>query len=150
MNVWSLSEIQTNHIIDSQPKKMLEWGSGEASQKFVQAGIDLTSIEHNEGMFPHAGNYKVVPPILRTHFEPKQFIDWSPYVMVENLEQYDCILIDGEARGECLAWTARYADRNARIYLDDYQRGWYGWALDFFDVINVIEGFAHLAELKIK
>ena len=86
------------------------------SQKFVQAGIDLTSIEHNEGMFPHAGNYKVVPPILRTHFEPKQFIDWSPYVMVENLEQYDCILIDGEARGECLAWTARYADRNARIY----------------------------------
>ena len=37
MNVWSLSEIQTNHIIDSQPKKMLEWGSGEASQKFVQA-----------------------------------------------------------------------------------------------------------------
>ena len=149
MSLWSLSEIQTNHIIGTQPKKMLEWGSGEASKKFVEAGIDLTSIEHNEAMPGHDGIiYR--PPVLRTHFEPKQFIDWSPYIMADGMTEYDTFLIDGECRGECLAWVAQYANKDARIYLDDYERGYYSWALSFFDVINVIEGFAHLAELKIK
>tara|TARA_B100000287_G_C20528192_1_gene739735 strand:+ start:312 stop:764 length:453 start_codon:yes stop_codon:yes gene_type:complete len=150
MSLWSLSEIQTNHIISTQPKKMLEWGSGEASKKFVEAGIDLTSIEHNEGMPSHSGNFRLIPPTVRTHFEPKEFLDWSSYIKVTDIDQFDTILIDGECRGECLAWTALRANKDAKIYLDDYERGYYSWALEFFDVINVIQGFAHLAELRIK
>ena len=70
--------------------------------------------------------------------------------MADGMTEYDTFLIDGECRGECLAWVAQYANKDARVYLDDYERGYYSWALSFFDVINVIEGFAHLAELKIK
>ena len=86
----------------------------------------------------------------KNHQQPKQFIDWSPYIMADGMTEYDTFLIDGECRGECLAWVAQYANKDARVYLDDYERGYYSWALSFFDVINVIEGFAHLAELKIK
>ena len=150
MSLWSLSEIQANHIIGTKPNRLLEWGSGETSKKFLEAGIDLTSIEHNEAMPRHAGEFRLCPPVVRTHFEPKEFLDWSNYIMVEDLSYFDTILIDGECRGECLAWTARKANREAKIYLDDYERGLYGWALEFFEVVHVIEGFAHLAELKIK
>ena len=50
MSKWTLDPVQIQHIVDTNPQRMLEWGSGDSTKAFKRAGINITSIEHNEAM----------------------------------------------------------------------------------------------------
>jgi hypothetical protein len=76
-------------------------------------------------------------------------LDWSDYIAVPDIKLYDTILIDGECRGECLAYTA-FHNPDARVFLHDTQRGLYSWATDMYDVHKTIPGKWEMQELHIK
>ena len=149
MNNWSLSPEQIAYICDLKPQRMLEWGSGESTKAFKRVGINITSIEHNEAM-PNTGEgFRLRLPELRTHYQPEMFIDWSNYIQVPDIDSYDVILIDGECRGECLAYTA-FHNPKATVFLHDSQRNLHKWALSMYNTTKSIPGKWEMQELKVK
>lgn len=149
MSNWTLSPEQIAYIVDKQPNIMLEWGTGDSTKAFKRAGINITSIEHNEAMPDTGDGFRLVLPQIRTHYKPEMFIDWSDYIEVPDIFRYDTVLIDGECRGECLAYTA-YHNPEATVYLHDSQRNLYSWALSMYKVVNTIPGKWEMQELKAK
>ena len=148
MSKWTLDPVQIQHIVDTNPQRMLEWGSGDSTKAFKRAGINITSIEHNEAM-PTGGDIRLVLPQARTHYQPPIYLDWSDYIAVPDIKLYDTILVDGECRGECLAYTA-YHNPDARVFLHDTQRGLYSWATSMYEGVKTIPGKWEMQELKAK
>ena len=139
--MWHLTAKQIDSILTTVPEnsRMLEWGSGEASKKFIRSGVSLTSIEHNEAMQNTGGDFRLRLPIIRTHHTPQYILDWSDYIQVPDIADFQTILIDGECRGECLAYVAHH-NPDATVWLHDTQRKLYGWATSMYETVQVVAG----------
>ena len=145
---------QANAIVESINKEMLEWGSGGTTIYMLQRlkdGQRLTSIEHHPEW---AG--KVVDAAKKVLTE-EQYARWD-YRLIEggsvgqnatpfeecpaglseyiggagDIAKYDTILVDGVARGACLATVACKAGLSTTVYLHDAERPWYQWAQALF------------------
>jgi hypothetical protein len=134
-----MAQNQRQAIVDSVNGPMLEWGCGGTTLWLLQRiSQPLTSIEHHPEWF------------ARVHGECKQFRDWTGiyapgeagenatpweenpaaldgYINAADLGRFGCFLIDGVARGACLANVLLNAKSGSRIFLHDFHRDWYGW-----------------------
>lgn len=82
-----------------------------------------TGCEHEELA---AGGYRYIhAPRLHT---PKR--DWNKTGLV---------LVDGMARGACLAWLRSYLTPNTTVLLHDFagREPWYAWATALYDVVTL-------------
>lgn len=150
---------QREHILKALPSdgKMLEWGSGGSTIWFLenmQPGQHLTSIEENEHWFNKVQekieasgftNHKYL--LVRSQFNElrknahpseENPVGLDDYIHPPiDLGEFDVILVDGVARGACLASV--YGKTNAKIFIHDSNRGWYDWAIRLYSSHRVIK-----------
>lgn len=130
------------------PGLMLEWGSGGTTEWLLERlkpDQRLLTVEHAAGWASEVRSICSTYPnwVLEvcegalevganaTHWEecPAGLAD---YICRPEVAEADVILIDGVARGACLAWACANAKTDAVIYLHDMQdvrAGWYDWSL---------------------
>ena len=148
--MWNLEPAQIYAITDLHDNnfKMLEYGSGQSTKAFKRAGIDITSIEHNEAMQNTGPGFRLRLPEVRTHHVPEIILDWSNYIAVPDITEFTTILIDGECRAECLAYVAHH-NPQADVWLHDTQRQLYSWATGMYTIIKTIPGTNSQNELQL-
>lgn len=133
----------------SVPGDMLEWGGGGTTRWFLDhltARQRLTTVEHDgfwmaELRLACGGAANWCPRLIPGKHvgDNAQPGEESPsgladYINPEPLAMYDVFLIDGVARGACLANVAAHGKRGAVVFLHDGppQRRWYDWAIAAF------------------
>jgi hypothetical protein len=146
-----MADNQRRAVLDALPAggSLLEWGGGGTTRWLLERMAPdqrLVTVEHcrewaqkvasNCGTYP---NWTILhkPPTQRvgengTHWEecPAGLTD---YVCPVPLEGFDVFLIDGVARGACLANVLLNARPGARVFLHDHsgdkRADWYSWAV---------------------
>lgn len=142
-----LAENQRYAILASVPPngRMLEWGTGGSTLWFLDhldPAQQLIGVEHDAGWYmqvtARAGdraNYS--PRLHEAHFGAgENATPWeecpaglADYIHPTPLSDIDVFLIDGVARGACLANVMLNGKSGARVFLHDANRaGWYDWA----------------------
>lgn len=135
-----MAQNQRQAIVDSVNGPMLEWGCGGTTLWMLQRiSQPLTSIEHHPDWFTR----------VRNECEP--FANWmgvcipgeagdnatpweecpsglKDYISTD-VRPFDVFLIDGVARGACLANVLLNAKSGSRIFLHDFHRDWYDWII---------------------
>lgn len=147
-----LAENHRRLILEALPPagRLLEWGVGGSTLYFLDrlsGEQKLTSIEHDsawsqqvqaaatvrEGIWrcwtvdcarewlgQNATGFEECPSDLRQYIVPPG----------EDLSKFDVFLVDGVARGACLAHVLLNAKSGAVAFLHDYHRRWYDWVID--------------------
>jgi hypothetical protein len=150
-----MAENQRRAILEALPPfgSMLEWGGGGSSawflsrmtlgQRFVTPGQTLVTVEHDQAWAQQirneCGGYlnwelRCIPSSLEvgrnaTHFEECP-AGLRRYIGQADIDWFDVILVDGVARGACLALALSSAKPGASIFVHDWNREeWYEWAL---------------------
>lgn len=149
-----MAKNQRDYILSHVKNKMVEWGSGGSTLYFLEhlQGKHLTSIEHHPDWYAKvkeqitSDNHDYL--LIRgkyigdnaTPFEenPSGLHDYISHI-VSNI---DTVLIDGVARSSCLMMSyIKYPQAN--IFLHDYHRDWYDYAVEIYPkktVIKPVEG----------
>lgn len=137
---------------------MLEWGCGGSTAWFLTNMRDeqrLVTIEHDADWLGQCKNLcgehqrwtrRLTPGSLPIGKNATQWEECSAgladYVCATEAATADVILIDGIARGACLAWAAMNAKSGACVYLHDVANAkdvdgkpvdrlpWYAWAMN--------------------
>jgi len=128
--------------------RVLEWGSGGSTlwlSEFLPERAELTSIEHHEGWHktvsekigqrdrvrllcrPASGELGANATIAEedpTHLQE--------YIHAVDGELFDVIIVDGVARGSCMAHARKLLAPGGVIFLHDAQRHWYDEAKNLF------------------
>ncbi|MCE9528607.1 MAG: class I SAM-dependent methyltransferase [Planctomycetales bacterium] len=121
--------------------RMLEWGAGGSTVWLAQnlpAGATLTSVEHDPKWFQkvqdHIGNAPHVRLLLREATGPlganATIKEEDPrylqsFVHALDGEQFDLIMVDGNARAACLRQAKDLLAPGGIVMLHDAQRAWY-------------------------
>ena len=138
-------------IKEHQPKRCLEWGSGNSTIYFPNQHDCIESwlsIENN-------GHYKeYLDPKIKHNTEIFWTTDMELYVNYPILE-YDFILIDGRSRMKCLEVACQQLKRNGIIILHDSGRTEYDLSGYKHKILSEGEipydgGFAHRGLALIK
>ena len=140
-----MAENQLSFIMSSLPPGMslLEWGAGGSTLWFLDhllPGQSLVSVEHHAGWsqrvkdetsgderhrlilapFPagkNATSAEEIPAFGENYLWPE--VDWS---------EIGAVLVDGVARGACLAVARQLVRPGVKVFLHDSDRPWYSWA----------------------
>ena len=147
-----MAQNQRDYILSHVQSHMMEWGSGGSTIYFAKKlkGRKLTSIEHDPKWYeqikvqsPDNHNYLLIehtqPDFLKL---PKPAREEQTYGLHDYICHYeegvDTILVDGMARGACLAMAyIKYPD--ATVFLHDANRDWYDWATSLYPIHEKIE-----------
>ena len=121
--------------------RMLEWGSGGSTVYFAQqlpTGATLTSVEHDPKWFAEVRQHIGQDPRLRlllreatgplganATIEEEDTRPLQPFVHAADGEQFDLILVDGNARSACLQQAKQLLAPGGLVVLHDAQRAWY-------------------------
>jgi hypothetical protein len=130
---------------------MLEWGCGGSTGWFIAHltdGQKLISVEHDDAWLGQceATNHcrpgrERWQPLLRpsrlpvgknaTHWEecPAGLEQYILPATADQLAGVDIFLVDGVARGACLATVALHGRSGAAVFCHDLHRNWYDWIL---------------------
>jgi hypothetical protein len=140
-----MAENQRREIFASIPSNgsLLEWGSGGTTLWLLQnmaPNQRLVSVEHhhdwycqiNEACKGFANGKQIyVPGEAGTNATPWEECPalLAGYINAVDVGQFDCFLIDGVARGACLANVLLNAKSGAKVFLHDLHRDWYDWII---------------------
>jgi len=122
-------------IMDTKPR-MFEYGSGGTTLWLLNHDVDLTSVEHNPKWHDELQRSD-----KRLDFSKQKLIAINPtheenplglnrYITVCHPKDYEIILIDGVARGACLArllFLCETSQYSPTIFIHDTHRDWYDW-----------------------
>jgi Methyltransferase domain len=128
--------------------RMLEWGAGGSTVWLAQnlpTGATLTSIEHDPKWFhtvhDHIGDAPQVRLLLREATGPlgtnatiaeEDSTPLRSFVHAVEGEQFDLIMVDGNARDACLRQAKTLLAPGGIVMLHDAQRAWYDEAKKIF------------------
>ena len=142
------AENQRRAVLAALPPggSMLEWGAGGTTLwllERLQPGQTLITVEHDANWAARLGSH--APGWAMVHATPSLEVGanathWEEnpagllkYVNPVPLDGLDVFLIDGIARGACLAAVLLNAKAGAKVFLHDYGPGkredWYAWAV---------------------
>jgi len=150
---------QRQLILDQIPEqgKMLEWGCGGSTIWFLSQRSDfaLVSIEHNKKWAKKVNKQVKRRGFLNRHnliLRQGRYIGSNGMPFEENpsglseyilppvkMSEFDVILVDGVARGSCLAVMRNSVKSGTNVFLHDAQRKWYQWAQHFYPVAEIIK-----------
>lgn len=128
--------------------RMLEWGAGGSTAWLAEslpAGATLTSIEHDPKWFQavrdNIGENPRVRLLLREATGPlganatiaeEAAAVLQPFIHAVDGEQFDLIMVDGNARHACLEQARALLAPGGVVMLHDAQRAWYDDAKQIF------------------
>jgi len=140
-----MAKNQRDYIISHVKNHMLEFGSGGSSLYFAQHVPYLTSIEHSrkwydklKPLMPDNVDYQLHERNVEGDFSEEDTTGVMEYVYPRIHQKPDVVLVDGIARGACLATTFQYLPE-AIVFLHDANRDWYEWATFFYPNQKIIE-----------
>jgi hypothetical protein len=166
-------------LVDAVPTNgvILEYGSGGSTQFFADnlgEGRRLISIEHNEEWYDkvtvalkgHPHTDRIERFLHKPDFPLSRYVFANPEEeMPAGLQDYihtnlalpytysavDFVLVDGVARGACLAALRTRLAPGTIVALHDYtgRENWYDWAVRLFDVVSGPIGRAGLLTLRV-
>lgn len=109
--------------------RVLEWGSGASTTWLGKRSTDVTSIEHNAEWFGQVS--KFAPSHVQRHLVTfsgsEQFCDpLEPYLGIAadcgSSQRFDVVIVDGMARGSCMALARDILADGGVVVLDDSRR----------------------------
>jgi hypothetical protein len=128
--------------------RMLEWGAGGSTVWFANhlpAGATLTSVEHDPKWFQavqeRLGSVPNVRLLLReatgrlganATIEEEDPRHLQSFIHAVDGEEFDVIVVDGNARGDCLRQAQSLLAPGGVVLLHDAQRAWYDDAKKIF------------------
>ncbi|MEX2174457.1 MAG: class I SAM-dependent methyltransferase [Pirellulaceae bacterium] len=128
--------------------RMLEWGAGGSTAWLAEnlpPGATLTSVEHDpkwyQSVRDHIGDVPNVRLLLReasgrlganATIEEEDSKPLRSFVHAVDGEQFDLIMVDGNARGACLRQAQSLLAPGGIVMLHDAQRAWYDDAKKIF------------------
>jgi len=144
-----LAENHRKLILASLPTSgtMLEWGCGGSTKWFLDhltEGQRLITIEHDSAWAEECRSYcgqrenwalQIKPSTLAVGKNASHWEECSAglaeYIApISHWSDIDVFLIDGVARGACLAMVHAHGKPGAGVFLHDLNRpGWYEWAM---------------------
>lgn len=148
-------EFFTSHL--KSQHRVLEYGSGYSTNEIARNVKEIVSIEHQQAWYDTLVNQVsknctliLCPPSLPytegghdgTYEEFKEYIE-SPL----NKGIFDIILIDGRARTACASVCKNISHPGTFIFIHDFQRPEYQEALNYLELIDMVDT---MAKFKIK
>lgn len=149
MNIWmSPQEIQCIEKHIQGKDTMLEWGAGGSTVHFSKFVKEYYSIEHDKEWFYNV-KQNVPTNVTMYHVpwdEPRtiptqrqQFETYINHIDNIGVPKYDCILVDGRARGWCTEKALEYVDENSVVFIHDYfNRPQYHIVETWYEVIDEV------------
>ena len=132
---------------------LTEWGSGGSSVWFAEnmtQGQSLYSIEHDRQWFQRMVEVRVArqlwhwhPVYFRVNHEgknatPAEECPAGAFHYITKIPVAGVVLVDGIARGACLATLAAMRFPGV-VFLHDANRDWYEWATSLFSKRQIIK-----------
>lgn len=132
----------------------IEWGSGGSTLNFPKLVQTAASIEHDktwcESMPQRITNadisnlvYKCIPTKQRqgTDGNYNEFQRYVDHVLHLDRKKWNFVFIDGRARVPCAIRILPFLEPSSIVAVHDFQRESYQHILEFYDIIEQIEGF---------
>lgn len=132
------SDAVARFLAERPGARVFEWGSGASTLWLARRAAHVTSVEHDvewaERLAPHlpgTATLRVVPPVPASGpiAAPSQRpgyagVDFADYVAAIDLDGalYDLVIIDGRARGSCLAAALPHVAPGGLIVVDNTDR----------------------------
>lgn len=144
MQIYMTNEEQAMIRRSLEPNNiMLEWGSGGSTLEYSKYVKEYHSIEHDMKWYMvitsnikamklnNVSLYYVKNNLPRSypHVKKEEFIDYINHVNIIN-KKFDRVLIDGRARIWCAYEVLQYLNKNAIVFVHDWEREEYHKILD--------------------
>lgn len=129
---------EVDDVLRERPDaRAFEWGSGASTLWLARRCGSVTSVEHDagwakgiEGMLPDNASLVLVPPrpadepVVRSEKPGFEGLDFAEYVAAidESPGDFDLVVIDGRARGDCLDRGLRRLAPGGLVVLDNVER----------------------------
>lgn len=116
--------------IDMRGWKCFEWGSGRSTFYFALRSGSIDSVEHSRTWYnivtrelASRGILNAKVTLLETT-EGTDTPDYQNHILAFPDEDFDCVLVDGIRRNECISSCVRKLKPGGLLILDDSQRGY--------------------------
>jgi len=145
-------------------KTLFEWGVGGSTVEFSNYVKEYYSVEHDFDwyniVFKNAGenvHLFYIPPNTSNLewfpvFEEGKASDFKSYIkFVNNIasfgKKFDLVLVDGRARVDCAVEILPHLEKDAVIFIHDFDREYYWKILKYYEIVSVTD---KMAALRIK
>ena len=139
-----------SHI--SKNKNVLEYGSGESTIELANICKNIVSVEHQKSWYdqltPQLPSNCTIILKEPNGYDPETGHDGTYEQFYEYVRcplsygNFDIILIDGRARMACASICNMMGHKDTLIFIHDFHRAEYQECLEFFDLIEVVDGMA--------
>ena len=131
-----MAKNQRDYII-SHGKHLFEYGSGGSTVEFCKR-LKVTSVEHDAkwyGKMPKIDGHEYIlrerqMNVVNVKTAEENPLGLNDYITESLRHPQDMVLVDGVARGACLAYLKSTFD--GPVFLHDAQRDWYDWAISLY------------------